>query len=332
MRAAFLTVFLVVPFASAGEPPEVKLDGYLEWRRGDVLVVDGQRVRPATGAKWKGRGEAKGPGSIPFGYEVKAKGVRLSDGTVLARELEARPNDEDAMFEQELVKGFDEIEKEYRKEGTLYEEDEESGEREEYGELLEDGPQVARVRAMVDRLVPSYRQREGFRVYVVKNEEWNAMAAPNGAIFVFSGLLENLDDDELAVVLGHELVHATHEHARRHFKKDMWVELVTAGVLVAADGMKSDGGQIAVGLAALLGASAWSSGYGRGYEDQADRVGLRYAFEAGYDVTKGPRLWQRFSKKYGDGNKVVNFFFSDHSMSEARSRNLLLELENNYDH
>ena len=95
--------------------------------------------------------------------------------------------------------------------------------------------------------------------------------------------------------------------------------------------MKSEGGQIAVGMAALLGASAWSNGYGRGYEDQADRVGLRYAFEAGYDVNKGPRLWQRFAKKYGDGNKVVNFFFSDHSMSEARARNLERELANNYD-
>ena len=61
-------------------------------------------------------------------------------------------------------------------------------------------------------------------------------------------------------------------------------------------------------------------------------MGLRYAFEAGYDVTKAPRLWQRFAKKYGDGNKVVSFFFSDHSMSEARSRNLELELQNNYDH
>ena len=36
--------------------------------------------------------------------------------------------------------------------------------------------------------------------------------------------------------------------------------------------------------------SAWKNGYGRGLEDQADRVGLRYAYEAGYDISKGPRL------------------------------------------
>ena len=65
-------------------------------------------------------------------------------------------------------------------------------------------------------------------------------------------------------------------------------------------------------------------------EDQADRVGLRYAYEAGYDVTKGPRLWNRFAKKYGEGNKVANFFFSDHSQSAARATKLEKEIAFNY--
>ena len=65
-------------------------------------------------------------------------------------------------------------------------------------------------------------------------------------------------------------------------------------------------------------------------EDQADRVGLRYAYEAGYDVTKGPRLWNRFAKKYGEGNKVASFFFGDHSQSAARATKLEKELAFNY--
>ena len=79
-----------------------------------------------------------------------------------------------------------------------------------------------------------------------------------------------------------------------------------------------------------LAATAYSNGYSRGKEDQADRVGLRYAYEAGYDVTKGPRLWNRFAKKYGDGNKVANFFFGDHSQSAARAAKLEKELVYNY--
>ena len=49
------------------EQGEVKLEGYLEWRQGDFLIVDGQRVRPATALKFKGRGDARDPGTIPMG-------------------------------------------------------------------------------------------------------------------------------------------------------------------------------------------------------------------------------------------------------------------------
>jgi hypothetical protein len=75
---------------------------------------------------------------------------------------------------------------------------------------------------------------------------------------------------------------------------------------------------------------AWSNGYGRNLEDQADRVGLRYAYEAGFDITKGPRLWNRFAKKYGEPGKTANFFFGDHSLSSQRAVALERELALNY--
>jgi predicted Zn-dependent protease len=168
------------------------------------------------------------------------------------------------------------------------------------------------------------------RIYVIENKEWNAFAMGNYSIYVFTGLLDDMDDDEVAIVLGHELVHATHEHSRKGFKRDMWIQLLALGAMGAASTIDDDTKQAVVGLAVLAGASAWQSGYGRGMEDQADRVGLRYAYEAGYDITKGPRLWNRFAKKYGEGNKVANFFFSDHSQSAARATKLEKEIAFNY--
>src|SRR5262245_40454468 len=152
----------------------------------------------------------------------------------------------------------------------------------------------------------------------------------NYSNYVFSGLLNDMDDDEVAIVLGHELVHATHEHSRRQFKKDMWVQLAMLGALGAASTIDNDTQQAVAGLAVLAAGTALKSGYGRGMEDQADRVGLRYAYEAGYDITKGPRLWNRFAKKYGEGNKAMNFFFSDHSLSAARATKLEKEIAYNY--
>ena len=68
----------------------------------------------------------------------------------------------------------------------------------------------------------------------------------------------------------------------------------------------------------------------RDQEDQADRVGMRYAHEGGFDVSKGPRLWQRFAEKYGDQGALPNFFFGSHSRSSARAKNLQTEIALNY--
>jgi Zn-dependent protease with chaperone function len=304
-----------------------KVDGYAEWRLGDCLIADAQRVCPAPLLKFKGEGEAKGFATIPLGYELKAKGTRRADGVLLAREVEAKPNGS-AMFEGEIRSATDQAEARARAKGRFTQGE---GKKEtSVGRLIESGPQVERVRRIVDTLLPPYLHPEDVRIYVIENKEWNAFAMGNYSIYVFTGLLEDMDDDEVAIVLGHELVHATHEHSRKQFKKDMFIQLGLLGVLGATSTIDDDTKQAIVGLIAVAGASALQNGYGRGMEDQADRVGLRYAYEAGYDITKGPRLWNRFAKKYGEGNKVANFFFADHSQSAARATKLEKEIAYNY--
>src|SRR5262249_40658889 len=150
--------------------------------------------------------------TIPAGYEVKIKGDRHPDGLVYAKEIEAKPNGK-AMYEDDLVQAFNQMEGLYKQQGKMFEEGSD-GKEHDVGELKQSGPEVDRVRAITAKLVPPYLKAEDFRVYVVENKEWNAMAAPNKSIYVFSGLLKDMDDDEVAIVLGHELVHATHEHSR----------------------------------------------------------------------------------------------------------------------
>jgi Zn-dependent protease with chaperone function len=301
-----------------------KVDGYVEWHLGGCVIADAQRVCPASGAKFKGEGEAKSFASIPLGYELKAKGKRQSDGTLLAREVEAKPNGS-ALFEGEVKSATDQAEAQAREKGRFN-----ADEKTTVGKLVESGPYVERVRHIVDTLLPPYLHPEGVRVYVIENKEWNAFAMGNYSIYVFTGLLDDMDDDEVAIVLGHELVHASHEHSRKQFKRDMVVQLVTLGVLGAASTIDDEKKQAVASLLVLAASTAYRSGYGRGMEDQADRVGLRYAYEAGYDITKGPRLWNRFARKYGEGNKVASFFFSDHSQSAARATKLEKEIAFNY--
>ena len=330
LRGAVLLVAAwsaVAPPVAAAPAGEVRLEGYAEWVSGRTMVVDGQRVRLAPDGRFRGRG-ARSMQEVPPGYEVRVRGRRSADGWVVAEEIEAEPNGS-ALFEGRVLALTDEAEAGYRRAGAYFQETSD-GRRQTVGRLRESGPQVERVRAVVDRLRPPYVEPGRVRAYVIENDEWNAFAMGNYSIYVFDGLLRDLDDDELAIVLGHELAHATHEHTRRQFKKQMWVQIAALGAAVAAGEIDDRNKRAFARILAAFTVLAWTNGYGRDLEDQADRVGLRYAYEGGYDVSRGPHLWTRFARKYGEPGRVANFFFANHSRSSARAANLGREIALNY--
>lgn len=315
--------------ASVEPGTRVSLDAYAEFEIDDVLIVEGQRISIDDDTVFKGS-HAGSLEEIALGDEVKVKGVRSPDGTVLALEIEARPNG-DALFEDEVLSVTDEIEDLWVENGMMFE----PGETDDddvtvVGDLITEGPAFDRVARITSRLMPSYLDESAIRVYVVDSDEWNAAAMGNGAVWIYAGLIEEMSDDELAVVIGHELAHVTHEHSRRSAKSDIWRQLLGAGVAVAAEAIKDDTLRTAVQVAALVATVASLSKYSRGHEDQADRVGLRYVHEAGFDVTVGPRVWARFQEKYGNDNRVLNFFLGSHSRPADRIRNMEGELRLNY--
>lgn len=327
MLAGVLLVGLVAGAPDLSAQGTIKLDGYAEWRPGGgILVVDAQRVRTDGRTKWKGA--FKRIEDVPLGYEVRVTGTRQPGGTVLAREIDARPNGS-ALFESDVQQGTAELEGLWLRNGSAFEADA-SGQKKEIGEIASDGRDVARVRGLVRRLAPPYVEQSQLRVYVIDNKEWNAMAMGNGAIWVFKGIMRDMTDDELAIVVGHELAHYTHEHSRRQMRRGMWTQLAGLGAILAAQAIDSEAARAGVQAGAALGMMALSSGYGRDLEDQADRVGLRYAHEGGFDVRRAPEVWGRFLEKYGEQSRVTNFFFSDHSLASARRRNLQREIEFNY--
>jgi hypothetical protein len=311
---------------SSQDAGAIKLDSYAEWKQPGVLVVDGQRVTADQSTKWKGKFSAID--AVPIGYEVRATGSRQPNGTVLARDIDVRPNGS-ALFENEVQQGTNELEGLWLKNRAAFEADS-TGKKKPIGEITETGPRVERVRYLANRLTPPYVDRSKLRVYVIENKEWNAMAMGNGALWVFSGIMDDMSDGELAIVMGHELAHYTHEHSRRQMRKGMWVQMGSLAALAAAEAIDSQGLRALAQVGGLLGFGAWMNGYGRELEDQADRVGLRYAHQAGFNVANAPNVWQRFLEKYGDQNKVTNFFFSDHSTAAARRQNLERELRFNY--
>jgi len=325
---ALVVILAATALRPAAQDASVSFNGYAEWRKGDVLIVDGQRVQWSPKGKFKGNKDAKSFKTVPLGYEVTGKGTRQTDGSIMAVQMEAKPNG-NALFEPDVKKATADMEAQWLKAGHIVE-PASDGKEKDGGRLHTNGRDVERVRGVVNRLVPPYLEPAGFRTYVVENKDWNAFACANGMIVVNDSLLHDTNDDELAVVLGHELTHATHEHSRKEFKNSMLVQLLAVGAVGGAAASDSKKTAAVVGLASMFTLMAYKNGYSRGAEDQADRVGLRYVYEAGYDVHQGPLLWGRFAKKYGDQNQAVNFFFGDHSVASARQKNLEREIAMNY--
>lgn len=321
-RTSVLAVIIVL--ASTGALFAEKVSGYAEYRKGRTLLVDGQRLEPAPDVRIEG---AKSFEKILLGSEITADGARRSDGVVVVSQIKAKPNGL-AFMEADVIQATNQAEAQFRQAGAFFQNT--SRGVQVVGKLEERGPRVDRVRRIVGTLTPPYLGKQAIRAYVIENKDWNAFAMANGSVYVFSGMLNDMDDDEIAIVVGHELAHATHEHSRRGAKKNLITQAIAVGAIAGAQTIDNKGKRAATQALLGLSAAAYSSGHGREMEDQADRVGLRYAYEGGWNVRKGPRLWQRFAQKYGEGDKVSNFFFSDHSQASARARNLEREIANNY--
>ena len=129
------------------------------------------------------------------------------------------------------------------------------------------------------RLLPALgAQQFEYHFYVVQHPALNAFAVPGGYVFVFSGLLARVaNDDELAGVLGHEMGHvAGHHIIRQQQQGQAWTAAALLGVLLSAVNP-------VVGAAAVGAAQTAQLKYSREFEQEADYLGLRYADEAGYD-------------------------------------------------
>jgi len=324
-RRAFVAAAIVSSSGRLEAQGKEKYDGYVDFKKGDVIIVDGQPVIGGPKTKLKG---ARSVAEIPVGWNVKVEGARDQAGFLLATKVEAKANGMEK-GEAEVLAASDKAEQMWVSKKMMFEPGD-SGKIYKIGDILESGPYVERARRLMDRVRPDHIPASALRVRVVKTEDWNASAMANGAVWVYTGLMDAMDDDELSIVMGHELAHYSYEHIRRNQGRGGLGQILGAGAEVAGAVLGGTAGALTQ-LGGQLGASALLSGYSREYEDQADRVGLRYVYEAGFDVTKGPELWGKFKEKYGESDKLSNFFTGDHSRPTERIKAIRREIDRNYD-
>ncbi|HYW58640.1 MAG TPA: M48 family metallopeptidase [Polaromonas sp.] len=162
-------------------------------------------------------------------------------------------------------------------------------------------PQLQRLRRIAQRVIPhaiAWNPRaKGWQweVNLIGSQQINAFCMPGGKIAFYTGIIEQLklSDDEVAMIMGHEMAHALREHARERMGKSAATSM-GASVLSQLFGL-GDLGQ----TVASIGVDLINLRFGREDESEADLVGMELGARAGFDPRAGITLWQ----KMGAANK-----------------------------
>jgi predicted Zn-dependent protease len=154
---------------------------------------------------------------------------------------------------------------------------------------------------------------------LVKDDQVNAFCMPGGKIVVYEGLLKLVSsDDELAVVVGHEVAHAVAKHSNERMSQQM-IAQYGAKILTQALSNKSEAiqkaGSTIYGLGAQYGVTL---PFSRKHETEADYMGLIFMTMAGYDPNVAITFWQKMSA----GGASVPEFMSTHPSDATRIKDI----------
>ncbi len=178
-----------------------------------------------------------------------------------------------------------------------------------------DDPVVAEyVNRIGQNLVRNSDAKVPFTIKVIDSEEVNAFALPGGFFFVNSGLITRAESEaELAGVMAHEIAHVAARHGTRQASRGQVANLATIP-LIFLGGWAGYG--IRQGASVLIPMGFLS--FSRGFETEADLLGLQYLYKTGYDPTAFVDFFEKIQsdekRKPGTMAKV----FSTHPLTDDR--------------
>ena len=180
---------------------------------------------------------------------------------------------------------------------------------------LIDDPIIAEyVNRVGQNLVRNSDAKVPFTIKVLDSEEVNAFALPGGFFFVNSSLIMKADNEaELAGVMAHEIAHVAARHGTRQATRGAIINYASIP-LIFMGGWTGYAIRQGAGLAIPLGFLTFS----RGFESEADMLGLEYMYKTGYDPVAFVDFFEKIQslekKKPGTMAKV----FSTHPMTDDR--------------
>ncbi|WP_223164475.1 M48 family metallopeptidase [Massilia rubra] len=179
---------------------------------------------------------------------------------------------------------------------------------------------VARIAKALQVQVPVFRDDAKdwkWELALIDAPVLNASCAPGGKITFYTGLIRQLKltDDEIAMVMGHEIAHALREHGRERMSQAKATGGLTAlaGVLAPSKGL-----QVAVASEATH--YLFTLPNSREHESEADTMGLELAARAGYNPRAAMSVWEKMAAASGGAGNAE--FLSTHPSDSTRIASL----------
>lgn len=155
----------------------------------------------------------------------------------------------------------------------------------------------------------------------------NAFALPGGQIFITEGLLKHLESDgALACVLAHEVGHVVARHSAQQLAKQQLTQGLTGAAVIAAYDPHDRNSQYKADMAILI-SQVVTLKFGRNDELEADKLGVRFASDAGYDPRSMIKVMQILDRI---ARSRTPEFFSTHPNPEHRTEKIEKAIQEKY--
>lgn len=166
--------------------------------------------------------------------------------------------------------------------------------------------------------LPSDLQGEEVRVRLLKSRSFNAFAAANGTLFLCTGILSRLEnEDQLAALLSHEMTHVLRQHALRNLQETKQAARDNAASRSSLNLLFGDLGDWISNVSLV----AAVTGYSKDTEREADSIGLLRMRKAGYSLVEFRGLFMKLKRHIQDEKINEPFFFSTHPRLAERIDN-----------
>ena len=185
---------------------------------------------------------------------------------------------------------------------------------EKQAKIIDDPIMAEYVNRVGQNIVRNSDAKVPFTIKVVEDESVNAFALPGGFFFVNTGLILKADNEaELAGVMAHEIAHVAARHGTRQATKAELANYMSIP-LIFMGGWAGYGIRQATGFLVPMGLLKFS----RGYESEADMLGLQYMYKTGYDPGSFVDFFEKIQALEKKKHGAVAELFSSHPMTDDR--------------